>query len=67
MPMLTLKIFVVILAVLSLIHIVREWVDRRKLQKRTSALKDWIYSQDKPPKVIFRKVNIRLAHQRDSD
>ena len=67
MPMLTLKIFVIILAVLAMIHIIGEWVDRRKRQKRTTVLKDWIHKQDKPPRVIYRKVQIRLAHQRESD
>lgn len=65
--MLTLKIFVVILAVLAMIHIIGEWVDRRKLQKRTAALKDWIHRQDKRPTVIYRKVQIRLAHPREFD
>ena len=65
--MLTLKIFVIILAVLAMIHVIGEWVDRRKRQKRTAALKDWINKQDKPPTVIYRKVQIRLAHQRQSD
>jgi hypothetical protein len=66
-PMLTLKIFVIILAVLAAIHVIGEWVDRRKRQKRTAALKDWMHKQDKPPTVIYRKVEIRLAHQRQPD
>ncbi len=65
--MLTLKIFVIILAVLAAIHIIGEWVDRRKRQKRTAVLKDWIHKQDKTPTEIYRKVQIRLAHQRLSD
>ena len=67
MPMLTLKIFVSILALLAVINVIGEWLDRRKRQKRTAALKTWISSQDKPPTVIYRKVQIRLAHQRESD
>jgi len=49
--MLTLKIFVVILAVLAMIHIIGEWVDRHKRQKRTATLKCWIEKQDKPSTV----------------
>ena len=67
MPMLTLKIFVLILAALAMIHIVGEWVDRHKRQKRTATLKGWIEKQDKPRTVIYRKVQIRLAHSRESD
>ena len=67
MPLLTLKIFVVILAVLATIHVIREWVARRKGQKRTIALKGWIQKQDQPPAVIYRNVQIRLAHSRESD
>lgn len=67
MPMLTLKIFVIILAVLAMIHMIGEWVDRRKRQKRTAALKTWMVRQDKPPAVIYRKVQIRVAHPRESD
>ena len=67
MLMLALKIFVVILAVLAMIHIIGEWVDRRKRQKRTATLKGWIEKQDKPPSVIYRKVQIRLAHPRQPD
>ena len=67
MPMLTLKIFVVILAVLAAIHVIGGWVDRQKRQKRTAVLKGWIQKQDKPPTVIYRKVQIRLAHSRESD
>jgi hypothetical protein len=67
MPMLALKIFVVILAVLAMIHLIGEWVDRQKRQKRTATLKGWIEKQDKPPTVIYRKVQIRLAHSRESD
>ena len=67
MPMLALKIFVIILAVLAMIHIIGEWVDQRKRQKRTAALKIWIDKQDKPPAVIYRKVQIQLAHPRESD
>jgi hypothetical protein len=67
MPMLTLKIFVIILAVLAIIRMIGVWVDRRKRQKRTAALKTWIDRQDKPPAVIYRKVQIRLAHSRESD
>jgi hypothetical protein len=67
MPLLALKIFVVALAVLAMIHIVEEWVTRRKSQKRTAALKDWIHEQDRLPSVIYRKVQIRLAHQRGAD
>jgi hypothetical protein len=67
MPMFTLKIFVIILAGLAIIHVIGEWVDRRKLEKRTTALKDWIQKQEKPPTVIYRKVQIRLAHQREPD
>jgi hypothetical protein len=67
MPLLTLKIFVVILAVFALIQAIGEWVDRRKRQKRTAVLKDWIHKQDKPPAVIYRKVQIRLAHHRESE
>jgi hypothetical protein len=52
MPILTLKAFVVILAMLSMIHIIGAWVDRRNLQK-TAALKDWIHRQDKPRTVIY--------------
>jgi hypothetical protein len=64
MPMLTLKIIVIILAMLAAIHIIGEWVDGQKRQKRNAALKGWIQKQDKPPEVIYRKVQIRLAHQR---
>ncbi len=67
MPLLTLKIFVVILAVPAIIHIIRQWVTRRKGQKRTEALKGWIQKQDKPPAVIYRKVQIRLGYSRESD
>jgi hypothetical protein len=67
MPILALRIFVVILAVLAMIHIIGEWVDRRKRQKRTAALNGWIHKQEKPPTVIYRKVQIRLAHSRKSD
>ena len=67
MPMLTLKIFVIILAVLAIIHVIGQWVDRQKRQKRTAVLKGWIQKQDKPPMVVYRKVQIRLAHQRESD
>ena len=67
MPLLTLKIFVVILALLALIHAIGEWADRRKRQKRTAVLKDWIHKQHKPPAVVYRKVPIRLAQQRESE
>jgi len=67
MPMLALKIFVVILAVLAMIHLIREWVDRQKRQKRTATLMGWIEKQEKTPTVIYRKVQIRLAHSRESD
>jgi hypothetical protein len=67
MPMLALKIFVVILAVLAMIHLIGEWVDRQKRQKRTATLKGWIEKQEKSPTVIYRKVQIRLAHSRESD
>jgi hypothetical protein len=67
MPMLALKVFVIILAVLATIHLIGEWLDRRKRQKRTAVLKTWIDRQDKPPAVIYRKVQIRLAHPRGSD
>ena len=67
MPMLMLKIFVFILAVLAMIHIIGEWVDRRKRQKRTAVLKGWMHKQDKPQAVIYGEVQIRLAHQRESD
>ena len=67
MPMLTLKIIVIILAMLAAIHLIGEWVDRRKRQKRTATLKGWIEKQDKPPSVIYRKVQIRLAHPRQPD
>jgi len=67
MPMLALKIFVIILAVLAMISLIAQWVDRRKLQKRTEALKGWIHKQDKPPAVVYRKVQIRLAHSREPD
>jgi hypothetical protein len=40
MPMLALKIFVIILAVLTMIHIIGEWIDRRKRQKRTATPQD---------------------------
>ena len=67
MPILALKVFVIILAVLAIIHVIGECVDRRKLQKRTTALQGWIHQQDKPPTVVYRKVQIRLAHPRQSD
>ena len=67
MPLLTLKIFVVILAVLATIHVIGEWVARRKGQRRTIALQGWIRKQDKPPAVVYHKVQIRLAHPRESD
>jgi len=67
MPMLTLRIFVVMLAVLALIHVIGEWVDRQKRQKRAAALKGWIQKQDKPPAIIYRKVQIRLAHPQEFD
>ena len=67
MPMLMLKIIVIMLAMLAAIHIIGQWVDRQKRQKRTAALKGWIQKQDKPPTVIYRKVQIRLAHQQESD
>jgi hypothetical protein len=67
MAMLALKIFVVILAVLAMIHLIGEWVDRQKRQKRTATLKGWIEKQEKTPTVIYRKVQIRLAHSRESD
>jgi hypothetical protein len=67
MPMLTLKIFVIILAVLAMIHMIGEWVDRRKRHKRIAALRTWIDRQDKPPTVIYREVQIRLAHSRESN
>jgi hypothetical protein len=67
MPMLTLKIFVVILAVLAMIHIIGEWVDRHKRQKRTATLKSWIEKHDRPATVIYRKVKIQLAHSREAD
>jgi hypothetical protein len=67
MPMLALKIFVVILAVLAMIHLIGEWVDRQKRQKRTATLKGWIEKQEKTPTVIYRKVQIRLVHSRESD
>ena len=67
MPMLLLKIIVIMLAMLAAIHIIGQWVDRQKRQKRNSALKGWIQKQDKPLTVIYRKVQIRLAHQRESD
>jgi hypothetical protein len=67
MPILALKVFVIILAVLAIIHMIGEWVDRRKLQKRTTALKGWIDQQDKPPTVVYRKVQIRLAQPGQSD
>ena len=67
MPLVALKIFVVILAVLATIHAIGEWVARRKRQKRTAVLKGWIGRQDPPPAVIYRQVQIRLAQQRESD
>ena len=67
MPMLTLKIIVIILAMLAAIHLIGEWVDRQKRHKRGAALKGWIQKQEKPPTVIYRKVQIRLAHQQESD
>jgi len=67
MPMLTLRIFVIILAALAMIHMIGEWVDRQKRQKRAAALKGWIQKQDQPPTVIYRKVQIRLAHPRQFD
>jgi len=67
MPILALKIFVILLAVLAIIHLIGEWVDRRKLQKRTTVLKDWIHTQDKPQTVVYRKVQIRLAHPPQSE
>jgi sensor histidine kinase regulating citrate/malate metabolism len=67
MSMLALKIIVIILAMLAAIHIIREWVDRQKRQKRNAALKGWIQKQDQPPTVIYRKVQIRLAHPQESD
>ena len=67
MPILALKVFVIILAVLAIIHVIGEWVDLRKLQKLTTALQGWIHQQDKPPTVVYRKVQIRLAHPRQSD
>ena len=67
MPMLMLEIFVVILAMMAMLHLIGEWVTRRKSQKRTAALKQWIQGQDKPPGVIYRKVQIRLAHPREFD
>ena len=67
MPLLTVKIFVAILAVPATIHVIGEWVTRRKGQKRTEALKGWIQRQDKPPAVIYRKVQIRLAQSGESD
>jgi hypothetical protein len=65
--MLTLKIFVIILAVLATIHMIGEWVDRRKRHKRAAALRTWMDRQDKPPTVIYRKAQIRLARSRESD
>jgi len=67
MPILTLKIFVLVLAVLALLRVIGEWVDGYKRQKRTAVLKGWIQKQDKPPMVVFRKVQIRLAHPRQSN
>ena len=63
MPMLMLKAFVVILAVLATIHIAGEWVTRRKRQKRTDALKGWIYRQNEPSTEIYREVH----YQQETD
>jgi len=67
MPMLVLKTFVAILAVLTTIHMAGEWVARRKRERRNHALKGWIYKQNEPPTVIYREVQLRLAHQRETD
>ncbi len=67
MPMLMLRTFVVILAVLTTIHIAGEWVARRKRQKRTDALKGWIYRQNEPPTEIYPEAQIRLTHQQEAD
>jgi len=67
MPVLTVKIFVIILAALSVIHFIGDWVTRRKRQKRGVVLKQWIDKQDKSAKVIYREVPIRLAHPRESN
>ena len=67
MPVLMLRTFVVILAVLATIHAIGEWIIRRKRQKRSVSLKGWIQQQVKRPTVIYRKVEIRLAQQRESD
>ena len=62
MSMLVLKFSVIIMALLAMVHIVGEWANRRKSQKRNEALKHWMGKQDQPPPVIYRKVEIRLAH-----
>jgi hypothetical protein len=67
MPMLTLKLVVAGLVLLTAIQLIGKWVSRRKRQRRASALKQWIYKQDQPPVVIYRKVEIRLAQQRESE
>ncbi len=67
MPILTLKIFVLVLAVLAVLRAIGEWADRHKRQKRIAILKGWIQKQDRPPTVIYRKVQIRLAHPRQFD
>ncbi|MEO8049223.1 MAG: hypothetical protein ABI833_02305 [Acidobacteriota bacterium] len=65
--MLSLKLVVVGLAALAMIQLIGEWIVRRNRQKRDAALKIWIHTQDKRPRVVYRKVQIQLAQQRESD
>jgi hypothetical protein len=66
MLMLVLEIFVGLFALLTALHL-GDWVTRPKGQRRSAALKVWIDKQEKPRTVIYGKVPIRLAHQRESD
>jgi len=49
---LILKTFVVILALLTIIHMVRGWITERKRQRRAATLKDWIHKQDKAADIV---------------
>ena len=52
MRFLILKTFVVILALLTIIHMVGEWITKRRRQRRAATLKDWIHKQDKAAEIV---------------